>query len=101
MPAFRKKPVVIDAVRINEPMVIASLEGEMRAQAGDWIIKGVKGELYPCNDDVFRQSYDPIGKDGVHALTAPGPKDSEENAYVIPFPDVVSGVPLDPLVTDS
>jgi len=39
-------------------IVIASLEGVMTAQPGDWIIKGVKGEIYPCKPDIFEQTYD-------------------------------------------
>lgn len=39
---------------------IPTLEGTMRANAGDWIIRGIKGELYPCRDDIFRQTYEPI-----------------------------------------
>lgn len=39
---------------------IRTLEGEMRANVGDWIIRGIKGELYPCRDDIFRATYDPV-----------------------------------------
>lgn len=81
MPKFRKKPVVIEAVRyrageqpgefaadviagnIRYPedgtMLIKTLEGEMCAQPGDWIIRGVKGELYPCKPDIFAATYEP------------------------------------------
>lgn len=38
---------------------IKTLEGTMRAEAGDWIIKGVKGELYPCKPDIFEATYEP------------------------------------------
>ncbi|MFF0777056.1 hypothetical protein [Streptomyces sp. NPDC003720] len=38
---------------------IHTLEGVMRADAGDWIIRGVKRELYPCKPDVFEQTYEP------------------------------------------
>jgi hypothetical protein len=38
---------------------IATLEGTMIANDGDWIIKGVKGELYPCKPDIFEQTYEP------------------------------------------
>jgi hypothetical protein len=38
---------------------IFTLEGIHRAQPGDWIIRGVKGELYPCKPDIFAASYDP------------------------------------------
>lgn len=37
---------------------ISTLEGVMIANIGDWIIKGVKGEFYPCKDDVFKMTYD-------------------------------------------
>ena len=74
---FRKKPVVIEAVRFhlnfdeverfvggdadfrNGELVIATLEGAMRASPGDWIIKGVKGEFYPCKPDIFAATYEP------------------------------------------
>jgi hypothetical protein len=38
---------------------IKTLEGEMRAQVGDWIIQGVKGEIYPCRGDIFAATYEP------------------------------------------
>jgi hypothetical protein len=37
---------------------IDTLEGTMRAQAGDWIIKGVQGEFYPCKPDIFESTYE-------------------------------------------
>lgn len=40
-----------------------TLEGNMRAHEGDWIIKGVKGEFYPCKPDIFEATYDLIGVD--------------------------------------
>lgn len=78
---FRKKPVVIEAVRYNgfnaqevfrfmgKPssaallevggaLVIETLEGNMEASPGDWIIKGVKGEFYPCKPDIFDATYE-------------------------------------------
>jgi hypothetical protein len=79
---FRKKPVVIDAhqwdgdrnalwrfightperpMMVNGDYVaIDTLEGTMRANLGDWIIKGVKGEFYPCKPDIFEQTYEPV-----------------------------------------
>lgn len=39
---------------------IATLEGVMRADVGDWIIRGVKGELYPCKPDIFAATYEPV-----------------------------------------
>lgn len=38
--------------------MIETLEGRMKANAGDWIIKGVKGEIYPCKPDIFAATYD-------------------------------------------
>ena len=73
---FRKRPVVIEAIRYSlenrdvciafsgasydqERLCIDTLEGTMRASVGDWIIKGVKGEFYPCRNDVFNETYEP------------------------------------------
>lgn len=80
---FRKKPVVIDAVQLTpengalvwewadskpfyEPdgtlsgLSINTLEGRMKADFGDWIIKGVQNEFYPCKDSIFRATYEPV-----------------------------------------
>jgi hypothetical protein len=40
---------------------ITTLEGVMVADEGDWIIRGVKGEVYPCKPDIFEQTYEPVG----------------------------------------
>jgi len=74
---YRKKPVVIEAVQwtgknkreianfmqgcISQggSLFISTLEGQMTASVGDWVIKGVKGELYPCKDEIFRMTYEP------------------------------------------
>lgn len=37
---------------------IKTLEGVMRADVGDWVIQGIKGELYPCKDDIFKATYE-------------------------------------------
>jgi hypothetical protein len=83
---YRKKPVVIEAIQwtgshesaqeINDwnnkqfwtikddrRMMIPTLEGTMAANPGDYIIKGVNGEFYPCKPDVFRKTYDPVYDD--------------------------------------
>ena len=39
---------------------IKTLEGVMRAEVGDWIIRGVKGELYPCKPDIFEATYEAV-----------------------------------------
>jgi hypothetical protein len=44
--------------RDGECLVIATLEGMMRAEPGDWIIRGIKGELYPCKPDIFAATYE-------------------------------------------
>ncbi|MGI3163081.1 hypothetical protein [Pseudooceanicola sp. 200-1SW] len=41
-------------------LVIPTLEGEMDATPGDWIIRGVKGEYYPCKPDIFAVTYEPV-----------------------------------------
>lgn len=60
MAKFRKKPVVIEAVRTDVAIEIETLEGTMRADPGDWIITGVKGETYPCKPDIFEATYEPV-----------------------------------------
>jgi hypothetical protein len=75
---YRKKPVVIEAwhnvegaVRpdwlqspgvafAGDAVIISTLEGVQKANAGDWIIRGVKGELYPCRADIFEATYEPV-----------------------------------------
>lgn len=42
----------------NETIKIKTLEGVMTASKGDWIIRGVKGEIYPCKDEVFKETYE-------------------------------------------
>jgi hypothetical protein len=80
MAQYRKKPVVIEAVQWTganfaevaalgenifgpyaqeDRLEIKTLEGRMRANVGDWVIKGVKGEVYPCKPDIFEQTYEP------------------------------------------
>jgi len=95
MTKFRKKPVVIEAIqwtgvntdevlsfvecsasirrkaykRIdnNHEIVIETLEGDMTASKGDWIIRGVKGEVYPCKPDIFEATYESV-EDGPQPL---------------------------------
>ena len=57
---FRKIPVVIEAYQTDEELEIETLEGTMKANKGDWIIRGVKGELYPCKPDVFDMTYEKV-----------------------------------------
>ena len=55
---YRKKPAIVSAYRVYTPHDIETLEGTMRANPGDWIITGVKGEQYPCKNTIFRLTYD-------------------------------------------
>ena len=52
-----------DMVTLHSPgtgeLLIATLEGVMRASIGDWIIRGVAGEFYPCKDSIFSATYEP------------------------------------------
>ena len=57
---YRKIPVTIEAYQTDKEMEIETLEGTMKANKGDWIIKGVKGELYPCKPDVFEMTYEKV-----------------------------------------
>lgn len=79
---FRKKPVVIDAiqwtgnnfdqirkefgkapiveVKAKQSLIIDTMEGIITASKGDWIIKGVNGEYYPCKPDIFDKTYEKV-----------------------------------------
>ena len=87
---YRKKPIIVEAFqwtggpeRMDAPewladrikagkvffegdrdtgvkMRIETLEGTMRAELGDYIIRGIKGEIYPCKPDVFEATYEPV-----------------------------------------
>jgi hypothetical protein len=82
VPKFRKKPVEIEAIQFtgnnddevlafvgkdaydpisNRPtIVIRTLEGNMTTEVGDWVIRGVKGEHYPCKPDIFEATYEEV-----------------------------------------
>lgn len=57
---FKKKPVIVEAYQTNVEMSIHTLEGDMIASPGDWIITGVNGEQYPCKPDVFEKTYQKV-----------------------------------------
>ncbi len=44
----------------NAVINIQTLEGVMKASSGDWVIKGINGEFYPCKPDIFEATYDPV-----------------------------------------
>ena len=58
---FKKKPIVIQACQIPEEFEVETLEGTMKGKAGDWLIIGVKGEMYPCDDEIFKETYEEQG----------------------------------------
>lgn len=86
---FRKKPIVVEAMRYlssttiqdlaefgfgmdtlryaDGAIFIRTLEGEMRADQGDWLIKGIKGEFYPCKPDIFWATYERLDPYEVYA----------------------------------
>ncbi|MFE6903801.1 hypothetical protein ACFVFJ_44470 [Streptomyces sp. NPDC057717] len=45
---------------LHDGIVIHTLEGDMTASTGDWIIKGVQGEFYPCKPDIFAATYEEV-----------------------------------------
>ena len=60
---YRKKPIIVEAYQTDEEKIIETLEGKMKANKGDYIIKGIKGELYPCKADIFYETYDKVEND--------------------------------------
>jgi len=79
---YRKKPIVIEAIQYfpaafniirlfvgnatplhrfgDDKLGVQTLEGMMVANPGDWIIKGIRGEFYPCKPDIFEATYEPL-----------------------------------------
>lgn len=47
----------------NNKLIIPTLEGDMSCDHGDYIIKGIQNEFYPCKPDIFEQTYEPINSD--------------------------------------
>ncbi len=86
MPQFRKKPVVILAERTHEPTIVQTLEGDMQANVGDWLIRGVEGEVYACKDSIFRKTYEPVDTAAVRAMAEIF--SDEQEVETIPFPGI-------------
>ena len=57
---FDEDPYILARAEANIYMKIETLEGTHIALPGDYIIRGIKGELYPCKPDIFEKTYDPI-----------------------------------------
>ncbi len=87
---FRKKPIVIEAIQwkgydkeeidkfvgkeldyteSDTGLVIHTLEGDMTAYCFDWIIKGIKGEFYPCKPDIFKETYEEESEEDMPIIT--------------------------------
>ena len=66
MALFRKLPVTVEAVKSCCVMIIKTLEGDMLLEEGDWLITGVNGEQYPCKDEIFRKTYEPVDEEATH-----------------------------------
>lgn len=62
---YRKKPVIVQAYQTDEEMIIPTLEGDMKASVGDYIITGVNGEQYPCKPNIFEKTYEPVNEDEI------------------------------------
>ena len=48
------------ATTMSLPIIISTLEGDMAVSLCDWIIRGVKGEFYPCKPDIFEATYEKV-----------------------------------------
>ena len=55
-----KKPIPVKCVQINEPFKVETMEGVLEGKAGDYLMIGVKGEVYPCARDIFEETYEII-----------------------------------------
>ena len=66
---YRKKPVIVEAYQTDKEMIIHTLEGDMKASIGDYIITGVNGEQYPCKPDIFFKTYENVDEtDSVYEM---------------------------------
>ncbi|MBT8255406.1 MAG: PGDYG domain-containing protein [Bacteroidia bacterium] len=52
-----KKPIPVKCVQIDEPFEVETMEGTLRGKKGDWLMVGVDGEVYPCDQEIFRKTY--------------------------------------------
>ena len=53
-----KKPIAIQCYQMNEPFEVETLEGTLKGKKGDWLMVGIEGELYPCDQVIFEKTYD-------------------------------------------
>lgn len=59
---YKKRPIIIRAVKLKEKMVIKTREGILMGYKGDYLIEGIKGEIYPCGREIFNETYDKLKK---------------------------------------
>ena len=57
---YRKKPIIVEAYVATKEEHIKTLEGTMKADKGDYVITGIRGERYPCKPDIFKQTYEEV-----------------------------------------
>jgi hypothetical protein len=60
---YIKKPVPVKAYQTEEDITVHTLEGDMFAEKGSYIITGIHGEIYPCRKDIFEESYQEVPSD--------------------------------------
>ncbi len=53
-----KKPIPIECVQIHEPFEVETMEGVLRGKKDDWLMIGIQGEMYPCDNEIFHKTYD-------------------------------------------
>ena len=57
---YVKKPIPILAAQVDDEFVVETLEGTLTGKKGDYLVMGVKGELYPVDKEIFEQTYEPV-----------------------------------------
>ena len=87
---YKKKPIVVEAIewtgyntdeilvfgagvislRDNAVPVVETLEGDMVCSIGDYVIKGVNGEFYPCKSDIFKKTYDKVEQNIIQEIVS-------------------------------
>jgi hypothetical protein len=58
-----KKPIPIKVCQINENFTVETMEGTLTAKAGDYLVAGVRGEMYAIDQEIFVETYDLVGEE--------------------------------------
>ena len=53
-----KKPILINCIQIDESFTVETMEGTMKGKKDDWLMVGIHGEMYPCDQEIFKKTYD-------------------------------------------